>query len=108
MEPLIGIPIYILYFGLYQTIPIFICVCTSYTVVCGSGLFKALADRGKNNQGQGQGQGAAPNGSMSSNADIISHKDSEASIRESLMRQKVQEEQEFAASRYSKKKAGQI
>lgn len=48
---LIGIPIYVMYFGLYQTVPIFICVITSYTVVCGSGIFKALVDRGeKNNQ----------------------------------------------------------
>lgn len=91
---LIGIPIYILYFGLYQTIPIFICVCTSYTVVCGSGLFKALADRGQANNKQ------APAGSLSST--VSGHKDSEASLRESLMRQ-TQEEQEFKASLYQKK-----
>ena len=41
---------YYRYFGLYQTIPIFICVITSYTVVCGSGLFKALVDRGQAKQ----------------------------------------------------------
>lgn len=44
---LIGIAIYSFFFGSYQTIPIYIATITSYTVVCGSGIFKALADRGE-------------------------------------------------------------
>ena len=37
--------------GLYQTVPIYIATITSYTLVCGSGIFTALANRGmKNNQ----------------------------------------------------------
>jgi len=43
---LLGIAVYCFYFGIYQTVPIFIAVITSYTVVCGSGLFRVLADRG--------------------------------------------------------------
>lgn len=43
---LMGIAIYCFYFGLYQTVPVFIAVITSYTVVCGTGIFRKLADRG--------------------------------------------------------------
>lgn len=96
---LIGIPIYLLYFGVYQTIPIFICAITSYTVVCGSGLFKLLADRGK---GENKNNKEIIN---NSNINNITPNDSEASLRESLVRQQQQqqEEQAFAVSHYKKK-----
>lgn len=44
---LLCISVFCLYFGLYQTVPLFIAVITSYLLVCGSGLFRALADRGE-------------------------------------------------------------
>ena len=87
---LIGIPIYILYFGLYQTIPIFICVVTSYTVVCGSGLFKALADRGKAN---------AEKASLPQ--EDLDEKNVDPSLRQAL----VQQEKDFARSNYAQNKA---
>jgi len=37
--------LFVFNFGLYQTAPIFIATITSYTLVCGSGLFGALAAR---------------------------------------------------------------
>ena len=37
--------IFLMNFGLYQTAPIFIATITSYTLICGSGLFGALASR---------------------------------------------------------------
>ena len=43
---LLGIAVYCFYFGIYQTVPIYIAIITSYTVVCGSGIFRKLADRG--------------------------------------------------------------
>ena len=86
---LIGIPIYILYFGLYQTIPIFICVITSYTVVCGSGLFKALADRGKANAD------SAP----------LPREDLDGNVDPALKQSLVQQEKDFARSNYSQNKA---
>jgi H+/Cl- antiporter ClcA len=43
---LLGIAVYCFYFGIYQTVPIFISIITSYTVICGSGLFGILAHRG--------------------------------------------------------------
>ena len=99
---LVGIPIYILYFGLYQTIPIFICVITSYTVVCGSGLFKTLADRGKPpDEGVVGGPGSMSSNISGANTGIAGQKDSEASLRESLMRKT--EEEEYAANRYTNK-----
>lgn len=39
---LAGLAIFTLFNGLYQTVPIYIAVLVSYTVVCGSGIFKAL------------------------------------------------------------------
>lgn len=39
--------IFVFYFGLYQTAPIFISAITSYTVICGSGVFAALANRSR-------------------------------------------------------------
>ena len=43
---LLGIVVYCFYFGLYQTVPIYVSIVTSYLIVCGSGLFRKLADRG--------------------------------------------------------------
>lgn len=43
---MLGIAVYSFYFGLYQTVPIYVAIITSYMVVCGSGLFRKLADRG--------------------------------------------------------------
>lgn len=43
---LLGIGVYCFFFGLYQTVPIYIAIMTSYVVVCGSGIFRKLADRG--------------------------------------------------------------
>ena len=43
---LLGIAVYCFYFGIYQTVPIFVSIITSYTVICGSGLFGVLAERG--------------------------------------------------------------
>ena len=43
---LLGIAVYCFYFGIYQTVPIYISIITSYTVVCGSGIFRRLADKG--------------------------------------------------------------
>ena len=37
------------YNGLYQTIPVYIATITSYTLVCGSGIFSALQRRGQQN-----------------------------------------------------------
>ena len=59
---------------------------TSYTVVCGTGLFKALADRGQAN-GQGQG-GSEPSGSISS------------AISDPLLKQ----QHEYAISNYAQHK----
>ncbi len=39
--------IFLFFFGLYQTAPILIATITSYTVVCGSGLFSALQSRAR-------------------------------------------------------------
>ena len=39
--------IFMFFFGIYQTAPILIASITSYTVVCGSGLFSALQSRAK-------------------------------------------------------------
>jgi hypothetical protein len=38
-----GLAIFVFFFGLYQTVPIFVASFTSYMIVCGSGLFKRLA-----------------------------------------------------------------
>mgnify|MGYP003388184999 CR=1 FL=1 len=43
---LLGIAVYTFYFGIYQTVPIYIACITSYCVICGSGLFRILANRG--------------------------------------------------------------
>lgn len=40
-----GLSFFIFFFGLYQTVPIFVAVLTSYILICGSGLFKKLAMR---------------------------------------------------------------
>lgn len=37
--------IFVFYFGTYQTAPVFVSALTSYTLVCGSGLFKMLRER---------------------------------------------------------------
>jgi H+/Cl- antiporter ClcA len=42
--------IFVFYFGLYQTAPIFMSAITSYTIICGSGLFAALANRSREKQ----------------------------------------------------------
>lgn len=39
--------IFLFFFGIYQTAPILLATITSYTVVCGSGLFSALQSRAK-------------------------------------------------------------
>lgn len=46
------LPIFIFYFGLYQTAPIFIATLTSYIILCGSGLMTALAERNQMNAQQ--------------------------------------------------------
>lgn len=40
----------IFFFGTYQTIPIFVSVITTYTIICGSGLLKAVTLRQRANQ----------------------------------------------------------
>ena len=42
---LAGLTIFILFNGLYQTVPVYIATLMSYTVVCGTGIFTALALR---------------------------------------------------------------
>ena len=44
---LLGISVYCLYFGLYQTVPIYVSIIVSYLLICGSGLFRKMADRGE-------------------------------------------------------------
>lgn len=46
---LLGISVYCFFFGIYQTVPIYISVVASYTIVCGSGIFRKLALRGRAN-----------------------------------------------------------
>jgi hypothetical protein len=43
---LAGLVIFVFFFGLYQTAPIFLTCIVSYTLVVGSGLFGAMARRG--------------------------------------------------------------
>ena len=40
----------IFFFGTYQTIPIFVSVITTYTIICGSGLLKAITLRQRANE----------------------------------------------------------
>lgn len=49
---LAALSIFIFFFGLYQTVPIFIASITSYTLVVGSGLFEFLQKRGQAGQQQ--------------------------------------------------------
>ena len=42
-----GLAIFVFYFGLYQTAPIFLSAIVSYTIVCGSGIFGSLLKRGQ-------------------------------------------------------------
>lgn len=51
--------IFIFYYGLYETVPIFIASITSYLIVCGSGLFKKLSSQANKQQGGGEGTDAA-------------------------------------------------
>eukprot|EP01035_Chromulina_nebulosa_P028348 gene28348-37409_t len=46
----------IFFFGTYQTIPIFVSVITTYTIICGSGLLKAVTLRQRANQEKAQEQ----------------------------------------------------
>jgi H+/Cl- antiporter ClcA len=43
---LLCLPVTLFFVGLEQTAPVFVCAITSYMVVCGSGLFAAIASRG--------------------------------------------------------------
>lgn len=45
-----ALPIFVYYFGLYQTAPVFLSSIVSYTIVCGSGLFGSLVKRGQEQQ----------------------------------------------------------
>lgn len=47
-----ALSIFVFFFGLYQTVPIFIASLTSYLIVCGTGLFKKLASRANNNNNE--------------------------------------------------------
>lgn len=42
-----GLSIFCFYFGLYQTAPVFLSAIVSYTLVCGSGVFGRLLERGQ-------------------------------------------------------------
>lgn len=44
-----GLSCFVFFFGLYQTVPIFVASIVSYSIVCGSGLFKRLAKQGQKN-----------------------------------------------------------
>lgn len=92
---LIGIPIYLLYFGLYQTVPIFICAITSYTVVCGTGILKALVARGEANK-----EGAKDTASAAGRSSVPTN-DPDASLREQL----VQQHQDYRMSQYAQNPA---
>jgi H+/Cl- antiporter ClcA len=84
---------FVFFFGLYQTVPIFVASLTAYIVVCGSGLFKRLA---KNAQPPKNDNASSKQGSM---ADESKESDSVHSK---------QEADEFALKQYlgNKKKAG--
>lgn len=53
-----GLSCFVFFFGLYQTVPIFVATIVSYAVVCGSGLFKKLA-RGAQKKPEGDGGSVA-------------------------------------------------
>lgn len=67
--------IFIFNFGLYQTAPIFITTITSYTIVCGSGIFGALASR--NQQSSIQEKNPSTDGSAKPSADEIKQRAAE-------------------------------
>ncbi len=46
-----GLSCFVFFFGLYQTVPIFVASFVSYTIVCGSGLFKRLARQAQKKDG---------------------------------------------------------
>ena len=61
---LAALAIFTQYNGLYQTVPIYIATITSYTIVCGSGIFSFLQKRGlknnsENNEKDNEGKGIA-------------------------------------------------
>ena len=46
-----GLSVFVYFFGLYQTVPIFVSSFVSYSVVCGSGIFRKLAKNAKKGGG---------------------------------------------------------
>lgn len=52
---------FVFYNGLYQIVPIFVAAITSYLIVCGSGLFKKLSSRAKEQEAAQQAAERAEN-----------------------------------------------